>query len=169
MSEKYYELRQGKDFELGKKVAEAFKNAGFENAAYNGTPFVVISDLYAAATYSADLEKYINQAYEEGDKDVVGCFANDGEECLKGQKKDNSETIQTIVVLLIIAGSVALVVYTGKRNAELEKNEISRKDSKSNNLVEDDDEEIVIKKVEKNEKDQVKAKKNTKKTNSKKK
>ncbi len=155
---------QGKDYQLGKKVAEAFKSAGFENAAYTGTPFVVISDLYAAATYSTDLEKYINQAYEEGDKDVVGCFANDGDECLKGQKKDNSETIQTIVVLLIIAGSVALVIYTGKRNAKLENEVPYKKITKEDDGLEedDDDEEIVIKKVEKKEKTPVKAKKNTK-------
>ena len=152
---------QGNDYHLGKKVAEAFKSAGFENAAYTGTPFVVISDLYAAATYSTDLEKYINQAYEEGDKDVVGCFANDGDECLKGQKKDNSETIQTIVVLLIIAGSVALVIYTGKRNAKLENEVPYKKITKEDDYLEedDDDEEIVIKKVEKTP---AKEKKNTK-------
>ena len=47
------------DYPVGKAVAEAFKSAGFADAAYNGTPFVVISDLYAAAAYSEDLEKYI--------------------------------------------------------------------------------------------------------------
>jgi len=159
---------QGKDYQLGVAVANAFKNAGFENASYQGTPFVVISDLYAAATYSTDLEQYINQAYEEGDKDVVSCIANDGDECLAGQKKDNSETIQTIVVVLIIAGAVALVVYTGKKNAQLESEETSREVVEDNNY---EDEEIVVKKVEVKEKPIVKknTKKPTKKTNSRKK
>ena len=153
---------QGKDYQLGVSVANAFKNAGFENASYTGTPFVVISDLYAAATYSTDLEKYINQAYEEGDKDVVGCIANDGDECLKGQKKDNSETIQTVVVVLLIVGAVALVIYTGKRNAKLENEDL---DNENYNKFEDEDEEeIVIRKVESKEKTPDSNKKNTKKS-----
>lgn len=150
---------QGKDYQLGVAVANAFKNAGFENASYTGTPFVVISDLYAAATYSTDLEKYIDQAYEEGDKDVVSCIANDGDECLAGQKKDNSEKIQTIVVVLIVVAAVGLVVYTGKRNAELEE----ENDKTLNNDLEDE-EEIVIKKVEKEKVEKTPAKSSTKKT-----
>ena len=47
---------EGKDYSLGKTVAEAFKNAGFEDATYQGTPFVVISDLYAASAYNTSLE-----------------------------------------------------------------------------------------------------------------
>lgn len=120
---------QGKDFELGKTVAEAFKSAGFEGAAYNGTPFVVISNLYAAASYSTNLESYINEAYEKGDKDVVGCFANGGTNCLEGTETpvDDSKDVSiitTVVLLLFIAGSVALVIYTGKKNAEVNAEEI---------------------------------------------
>ena len=65
----------GRDYELGKAVAEKFQNDGFEDASYQGTPFVVISDLYAAATYSTSLESYINDAYKKGDKDVVNQIA----------------------------------------------------------------------------------------------
>lgn len=165
---------QGKDYQLGVAVANAFKKAGFENASYSGTPFVVISDLYAAATYSTDLEKYINQAYEEGDKDVVSCIANDGDNCLAGQKEDNSETIQTIVVILLIVGSVALVIYTGKRNAKLDNSDYTKNSSKKIDL-DNDDEEIVIKKVEVKEqpktpeKKKTNAKNTSKKSNNKKK
>ena len=67
--------QEGKDYELGKKVAEAFNEAGFADATYNGTPLVIISDLYAASAYSESLEKYINQAYELKDKDIVSCLA----------------------------------------------------------------------------------------------
>ena len=123
---------QGADYELGKTVAEAFLSAGFEQASYMGTPFVVISDLYAAAAYSENLENYINLAYEQGDKDVVSCYANGGNNCLEGadpnvvvpdtakDDKKEVEVITTIVLLLIIAGSITLVVYTGKKNAEAE-------------------------------------------------
>ena len=130
----HVDWEQGKDYALGKAVAEAFQSAGFKDAGYTGTPFVVISNLYAVSGYSTSLEAYINKAFEEGDKDVVGCYANGGENCLEGadpsitvdptpsdSKKDDKndvDTITTIILLLIIAGSIALVVYTGKRNAE---------------------------------------------------
>ena len=57
----------GKDYELGVKVADAFKNAGFTNATYTSTPFVVISDLYAVSGYSTSLDSVIDYAYKEGD------------------------------------------------------------------------------------------------------
>jgi glutaredoxin len=131
----HIDWEKGKDYELGKAVAEAFNSAGFEDASYSGTPFVVISNIYAAATYSTNLEGYINKAYEEGDKDVVSCYANGGENCLEGadpdikvestpssntkDDKNDVDAITTIILVLIIAGSIALVVYTGKRNAEI--------------------------------------------------
>ena len=164
---------QGADYELGKAVAEAFQSAGFENASYQGTPFVVISNVYAAATYSTNLEAYIDKAYEEGDKDVVSCYANGGENCLEGadpnikvddtakETKDDTkdvEAITTILLALIIAGSIALVVYTGKRNAEA-----------AEAIVEEKKEEIKV--VKKEVKKEVKkpVKKTTKKAPSKKK
>lgn len=124
---------KGKDYELGKAVAEAFKSAGFEDASYQGTPFVVISNLYAVAAYNNQIEAYIDKAYEEGDKDVVGCYAKGGTNCLEGadpsitvdptpsdskDDKKDVELITTIVLFIIIGGTVALVVYTGKRNSE---------------------------------------------------
>ncbi len=76
----HIEWAEGKDYALGKKVAEAFTTAGFTNASYYGTPFVVISDLYASTTYSESLESYINKAYEQGDKDIVSCLEK-GNDC----------------------------------------------------------------------------------------
>ncbi len=74
----------GKDYKLGVKTVLAFKDMGFNNAAYNGTPFVVISDLYAATAFNSDLEKIILQAYDEKDKDVVGCIEQGNDDCLEG-------------------------------------------------------------------------------------
>lgn len=136
----HVDWEKGKDYELGKAVAEAFLSAGFESASYQGTPFVVISNIYAAASYSTDLEAYIDKAYEEGDKDVVSCYANGGENCLEGadpsiqvdtskttdtkDDKKDVETITTVVLLLFIAGSIALVIYSGKRNSEIKEEKI---------------------------------------------
>ena len=79
---------EGKDFELGKKVAEVFQNAGFEDASYMGTPFVVISDLYASASYNTSLESVIDAAYKEGDKDAVSCINEGKTDCVR----KNSDT-----------------------------------------------------------------------------
>ena len=142
---------QGADYELGKAVAEAFLSAGFENASYQGTPFVVISNIYASAGYSTSLESYIDKAYEEGDKDVVSCYANGGQNCLEGadpdiqveptseDSKDDTkdvEVITTIILLLIIAGSIALVIYTGKRNAESVVENVEEKKEEPKKVVE---------------------------------
>ncbi len=108
---------QGKDFELGKKVAEAFQKAGFENAAYNATPFVVISNIYAAASYSTTLEDVINEAYEKGDKDVVGCFESGKENCLK---VSGSWSIDKSVLTTIICTFIILVTYVYKSNKDKE-------------------------------------------------
>ncbi len=73
---------EGKDYELGVRVAIAFQNAGFEDASYLGTPLVIISDTYAMAAYNTDLEKVIEEAYEVGDKDIVSCIADGKTDCL---------------------------------------------------------------------------------------
>ena len=70
-----------KDFQLGYDTAEAFTNAGIPTE-LDGTPFVVISDLYASTGYNPDLESIIDQAYEEGDKDVVACVEAGNDNCV---------------------------------------------------------------------------------------
>ena len=108
----HVEWKQGKDYSLGKKVAEAFNEAGFEDASYEGTPFVVISDLYAAATYSTDLEEFINAAYEEGDKDAVSCIKDGGTDCIRANvvPTEPSKTSNSKAgVVVAIVGGVLLI------------------------------------------------------------
>ncbi len=97
---------QGKDYDLGVKVANYFQSKGFTNAKYTGTPFVVISDLYAAATYSTALESYIDKAYQEGDKDIVGKIERD--ELI--EEKENHTAIIIAIVVILVGGVAALVV-----------------------------------------------------------
>lgn len=116
----------GKDYELGKLVAEAFQQVGFEDASYQGTPFVVISNVYAVSSYSESLEDYINLAYEKGDADVVGCYEKGGTECLEGAtvtaledlKSDSSSNtsgvVRAIVLILIVGGIVLLAIFGRK-------------------------------------------------------
>ena len=89
----HVDWKPGKDYDLGVKAANGFLNAGFTDASYQGTPFVVISDLYAASAYSTSLESVINEAYEKGDKDIVSCYADGKEDCLNHlAKEDNKVT-----------------------------------------------------------------------------
>ena len=134
----HIDWEQGKDYKLGKKVAEEFNRAGFADASYTGTPFVVISDIYAVAGYSTSLEKIIDKAYEEGDKDAVSCISKGKDDCIRlnenatslsnttvGEEKENADVKGGIV--LVIAGCVALVgvaFYIVKSN----KNTNSKKD-----------------------------------------
>jgi len=113
---------KGKDYELGTAVAKEFKKADFEDASADGTPFVVISDLYAAAGYSTDLEDVINEAYEAGDKDIVSCIDKGNKDCLKHLTEDTSTTNSSMngESLLIIATGfvILLIVYIVKSNSD---------------------------------------------------
>lgn len=97
---------QGEDYELAEKVANAFKAAGFEDATHQATPFVVISDLYAAASYNTSLESVIEEAYEKGDKDIVSCIAEGKTNCLN-HLKSSSESgdlgSSTVIILCTLA------------------------------------------------------------------
>ena len=103
----------GKDYDLGVKVADAFKEAGFSEANSQGTPFVVISDVYAATNYSESLESYIDEAYEKGDKDVVKCFEEGKTNCLNtGGKYD---TLIIIGIFVVLIGGIAGLVFASKK------------------------------------------------------
>lgn len=118
----HVDWKPGKDYDLGVKVANGFLNAGFTDASYQGTPFVVISDLYAASAYSESLESVINEAYEKGDKDIVGCYADGKDDCLshitpsdtdnKYDNKTNSNTASsdTWVNVLIGMAIIATII-----------------------------------------------------------
>ncbi len=75
------EWNQGADYDLGVKVANAFYEAGYTDATYEATPFVVISDSYAASIYNSELEKVINEVAKTGDKDIVGCMEEGRSDC----------------------------------------------------------------------------------------
>ena len=108
----------GADYQLGVNVANAFKDKGFSDAAYNGTPFVVISDLYAAAAYSTSLESVIEEAYNEGDKDIVKCYADGKTDCLDHLKEDNSVNSGGIIATIIVCSLVMTVIYLVKSSID---------------------------------------------------
>ena len=126
----HVDFKKGKDYDLGVKVATAFNEAGFENAAYDGTPFVVISDLYAVAGYSEDLEDIIEEAYEEGDKDAVSCIKDGKEDCIRAintekldpspSKELNSKSGLVIAILAGVALVGAVIYIVKNRNNETE-------------------------------------------------
>ena len=109
---------EGKDYSLGKTVAEAFKNAGFEDATYQGTPFVVISDLYAASAYSTSLESIINQAYEEGDKDIVQCYADGKTDCLDHLTETDTTSSSSNTWVIVVTGLIILITYLIKSSID---------------------------------------------------
>lgn len=110
---------KGKDYDLGKKVAETFLAAGFSDASYQGTPFVVISDLYAAASYSESLEAVIDEAYEKGDADIVNCIAKGNENCLTIDEKTSSSDGHPW--LIICTGAILAIIYIVKSNSDRDK------------------------------------------------
>lgn len=122
---------QGADYNLAMEVADAFTNAGFTDAELSGTPYVVISNLYAVSAYSDSIESIIEQAYEEGDKDVVGCIERGEDNCMPEPEPDGSETVAAIVVCVAI---VAVIVFAF----------VSR--SRTENVYEDDEREDAPKK-----------------------
>ena len=128
----HVDWEKGADYELGVKVANAFKEAGFENASYQGTPFVVISDLYAVAGYSTSLEDVINEAYEKGDKDIVGCYENGKDDCLKHliNSTSSSNPSNNNVIWTVIICSIIMVVFYSLKSTKDKKDIINALDSK---------------------------------------
>lgn len=137
----HVDWEEGKDYELGVKVAEAFQNKGYTQASYQGTPFVVISNIYAAASYNDQLESVINEAYEAGDKDIAGCFEDDKDGCAdkikeseeepttddsttdptqtldnKKESSDNNSVTAAIVLILIVGACAAVIVVIRGKN-----------------------------------------------------
>ena len=110
----HVDWEQGKDYDLGVKVANYFQSKGFTNAKYTGTPFVVISDLYAAATYSTDLEKYIDKAYQEGDKDIVGKIERDE----LTEEKENHLGVIIAIAVILVGGVAALIIVANHDSKE---------------------------------------------------
>ena len=117
----HIEWQAGKDYQLGVKVANAFNKAGFQEASYQGAPFVVISDTYAAAAFNQGLEEEIKKVAEEGDNDIVGCFEK-GDDCELREKltetdkkiRDvrNVQLINYIIIYSLLGLIIAYLVYS---------------------------------------------------------
>lgn len=112
---------EGKDYALGKKVAEGFLKAGFTDASYQGTPFVVISDLYAASIYSESLESVINEAYEKGDKDIVGCYADGKDDCLSHIAPSDTDTASSDTWVNVLIGMAIIATIIIKSTIDTNK------------------------------------------------
>lgn len=155
---------QGKDYALGKKVVDLFYNQGFTDAAYTATPFVVISDLYAATGYYANLEDIIEQAYKDGDKDVVkcvesgkdGCLAKDAKPAVEPSpasttptttepKSDSEKSNNGFIVLIILAIGLVLIFVSRKNNVDdedIDDEEDDEDDNEEESVEEDKTEEV---------------------------
>ena len=121
----HIDWEQGKDFELSKKVAEGFNRAGFEDATYQATPFVVISDVYAAASYSESLEEVIDKAYKVGDKDIVGCYEEGNTDCLDYLITEDttigSTSNKSTIITILVSAFVILATYLVKSTLDTKK------------------------------------------------
>ena len=125
----HVDWEQGKDYALGKKVAEAFLAAdpvAFKDATYQATPFVVISDVFATAGYNARLESVIDEVYEAGDKDIVKCYADGKTDCLDHLKEDTSADNGGVIATIIVCSLVMTVIYLVKSSIDT-KNILSHK------------------------------------------
>ena len=111
----------GKDYDLAKKVATEFKAAGFTEATHQATPFVVISDLYAEASYNTDLETIIEQAYEKGDKDIVSCISKGKTNCLDHLKNNSSSNSNSLSIITIICTLALGCLYYFKSSNDTKK------------------------------------------------
>ena len=118
----HVDWKEGKDYELGVAVAEEFTNAGFTNAAATGTPFVIISDLYAVSGYSDKLEEIIDKAYEEGDRDAVACIKDGKDDCVRlneeaikeQEEKEKANEVHGGLAILILGGVavIGVLIYS---------------------------------------------------------
>ena len=161
----HVDWKPGKDYDLGVKVANGFLNAGFTDASYQGTPFVVISDLYAASAYSTSLESVINEAYEKGDNDIVSCSADGKEDCLNHLAKEDNKvtdndsatganTWVVVVMGLLVIGTIIIksTIDTNRIVEAINSKNYKIKDVKESKASNEPKENIENKKNKKNKK-----------------
>lgn len=116
----------GPAYDLGVKVADAFKAKGYPDSTYQATPLMIFGNKYAAASYNSNLEvlgALINAAYENEEEDVVACYENNGTNCeskildLSGdikkaeQDKKDADKITRAFLGLVILGGAAMFLY----------------------------------------------------------
>ena len=171
----HVDWEQGKDYDLGVSVANEFNKAGYKDAAYNSTPFVVISDTFAGNGYNTDLEDIIDAAYEEGDKDAVSCISKGNDDCIRlnekaieeEEAKEKSNEVHGGVAVLVLgslalAGVIVYIILKGNKNTLDEEDDDFEDEEES-----EDEEEIKPTPKKQPVKKQSTVKKQTKKTNSK--
>ena len=113
----------GADYELGVKVANAFVEAGYDEDDINvgGTPMVIVSDFYGLTSYNGQLEAVINQAYEEGDRDAVGCIEKGGTDCVRSIIEKPKDYSMLIIVSALVSTIVILGTYLVKSTIDKDK------------------------------------------------
>ena len=129
--------KQTSNYELAKKVISGLQAAGVsaDELNLNGTPSVIISNIYAKTAYSANLEDVIKQAAEKGDKDLVGCYKAGKSDCTKDLEiatakandttktsaTTSNESIKGVIAIVIIFSlttmgiNVAVTLYSKKQ------------------------------------------------------
>lgn len=128
----HIDYEPGADYDLGNNVSKAFQNAKISNTeAFGGTPYVVISDVYAMSGFNESLETVIDQVYENGDKDVVGCIAEGRDDCLPGVAV---KKVSTKAIVIAVASAavivVAIVVLNNQMNKAINVNDVSKEKTK---------------------------------------
>ena len=98
---------KGKDYDLAKKV-ETEMSTILNGVVIDGTPFVIVENIYAKTGLNTNLEDYIHRAYLRGTQvDVVKCLEENGTNCVK-EKETNKEKdylpVRIIETITIIAG-----------------------------------------------------------------
>ena len=125
----HYDFEPDVDYDLTQEVSQAFISAGLRDAKFSGTPYIVISDVYAASGYSTSIGQQlvdvIDLVYQEGDKDVVSCIANGGTECIEGIKQKKLTVVGATIligsVVVVFAGIIGIYLYMDNKNKKKEK------------------------------------------------
>ena len=110
----------GADYNLAHKVEDLYKDNNYQynekgenqNVDITGTPYVVISNIYAGTGYNKNLESVINIAYNRGHVDVVDCLSKGGTNCFEGEPLTFKDylPIRLVEILVILTGIYMLVI-----------------------------------------------------------
>lgn len=104
-SSEYGDAEDGKDLELFKKVIEVYNNAGYDYT-YTQTPTAFISNEFIPGVDLKFVHEVINNAYENGDEDLVGCVERGENNCSVEKKEKNITSTNIIKKVLIIIGII---------------------------------------------------------------
>lgn len=103
-SSKFGDAEDGKDLELFKKVIAVYNEAGFDYT-YTQTPTAIVSDEFIPGVDLDFVDKVVNDAYENGDKDLVGCIDRGENDCSVQEKETNNtkaDILKKILIFIVI-------------------------------------------------------------------